>query len=267
MPRALRALIPILLITSPATAGKIVVDNDEWTLSNRGFFDPINDPGIFANNVADWFTGGGTGVFHAYSTNFGLTEPRLALALTGGGHVFTAHPTVPYTFDLPTLQTFDGIFLAGAAPAHPGYIQILVDYVESGGNVYLAAGTGVGGPVAEAARWNPFLNHFGLGLTFPYNGVQGDVFIASTHPIFENVDHLYQNNGSSVLDLRPLDPSNQVLVSASGLGLYSIYAPVSPPPEVAEPPTALLLGIGLAVLAFCWVGPGRFTGRLRRPVP
>lgn len=246
-------------MASPASAGMIVVDNDEWTLSGRGFVDP-NDPGIFANNVANWFTGGTSGVFHAYSVNFGLTEPKLAIALAGGGHVFTTHPTAPYVFDLPTLQAFNGIFLAGEAPANPTYTQILIDYVEGGGNVYLAAGTGVGGPVAEAGRWNPFLNHFGLGLTFPYNGIQGDVFINSTHPIFENVDHLYQNNGNTVHDLDPLDPSNQVLVNASGLGLYAIYAPVSPP-GVPEPSTALLLVLGLSALAVRRARRRRFSGR------
>ncbi len=68
-----------------AQAGKIVVANDDWTLSNTGFIAP-NDPDVFATNVAAWFTGGGTGSFLAYCNAHGLTESSLANAITGAGH-------------------------------------------------------------------------------------------------------------------------------------------------------------------------------------
>ncbi len=136
-------LIAALLLGLSAHAGKIVVNNDEWTLSNSGWSAP-NDPGIFATNVATWFTGGGTGSFLAYSTNFGLTGSALNSAITTAGHTWTVSTAV--TFDLPTLLGYDGVFLMGNAADN----SVLTQYVNAGGNVYLGAGTGLGGPVAEA---------------------------------------------------------------------------------------------------------------------
>jgi hypothetical protein len=229
-----------LVASAPVEAGKIVVANDEWTLGNAGFFAP-NDPGIFALNVAGWFSGGGPGSFLVYSSNFGLVESSLATTMTGAGHSWTIDNTTSTPWNLPTLQPYDGIFLAGNAVPDT---SVLAAYVNGGGSVYIAAGTGWGGAAAEAAQWNTFLNAFGLTLEPAYNGLGGSMAIASLHPIFDNVDHLYQNNGNSVSDLDLGDPHNQVLVSYNGAGLYAVYE--SEP--VPEPGTMLLMGLGLGAL-------------------
>ena len=232
---AVMALVLVLNGVVPSQAGKIVVTNDEWTLSDSGF-SGLNDPGQFALNVANWFTGS-AGNFLVYSNNFGLTGSSLATVMTGAGYGWTyaatpgnPNPTLPY------LQGFDAVFLAGNAVNN----QTLIDYVNGGGNVFLEGGTGVGGSAAEAAQWNAFLNAFGLGYGTVYNGVGGDIEIISPHPIFVGVDHLYQNNGNDALDINILDPRGQVLVTSatSGHGLYAVYESVSVP----EPGTLLLLG-------------------------
>ena len=225
--------------SAPAEAGRIVVANDEWTLSDTGFASAA-DTDTFVLNVASWFTGGGAGTFHAYSTNFGLTGGSLAATMGGGGHAWTTGTGI--TWDLPTLLNYDAIFLAGNSMPDA---TVLVNYVNAGGNVYVAAGTGgccFASAAAEAAHWNTLLNTFGLGFTSPYNGIAGNIATASTHPIFSGVSALYQNNGNSILDLNPGDPRNQVLVSAFGQGQYAVYDPVP------EPGTMLLLGTGIAAL-------------------
>ncbi len=229
------AVAALIAAAVPAEAGRIVVANDEWTLSNTGYTS-TNDPGVFVLNVASWFDGGGPGKFHAYSTSFGLTQSSLATTMTGAGHTWTTGLAI--TWDLPTLRLYDGIFLA--ADAVPS-TAVLVDYVNAGGNVYLAGGTG-SDAAKEAAMWDPFLNAFGLDFAPAYNGVAGNIAISNPHPIFAGVDSLYQNNGESVSDLFPGDPRNRVLVSSGSNGLYAVYDPVP------EPGTMLLMGIGLGAL-------------------
>jgi hypothetical protein len=66
--------------------GRILVNHDEWTLSDAGF-DMLPDTTTqFALNVANWFTRGRPGRFLAWSDNFGLTGTSLAGVLTGAGH-------------------------------------------------------------------------------------------------------------------------------------------------------------------------------------
>jgi hypothetical protein len=223
------------VICGNSFAGKIVLSNDEWELTQTGF-SQSSDAGLFAANVANWFTGGSTGNFLAYSTNFGLTGSSLASVMTSEGHAWTV--TTGVTFDQATLSTYDGVFLAGNAADN----SVLTDYVNNGGNVYLAGGTGWGGAYAEANRWNAFLNAFGLGFGAPYNLVIGNIPISSTHEIFNGVSSLYQNNGNSAIDINLTDPSSQLLVSYAGCGLYAIYDDTT---AVPEPSPLLLLMSGL----------------------
>jgi hypothetical protein len=229
------AFILALSAVLPAQAGKIVLTNDEWTLSDSGFGVP-NDPGRFALNVANWFTGSTTGnSFLVYTSNFGLTGGSLSSVMTGAGNTWTVTTGVPQ--NLATLQSYAAVFLAGTVFDNNELIQ----YVNGGGNVFLEGGTGLGGAAAEAAQWNTFLNAFGLGFGSVYNGVGGDIPINSSHPIFAGVDHLYQNNGNDTLDINASDPSAQVLVTSGVHGLYAVYESVSVP----EPGTLLLLGAAL----------------------
>ena len=196
--------------------GRIVVVNDDWVLSNTGFAAP-NDPGTFATNVAAWFTGGRTGKFHAFSDHFGLTGSSLAAAMATADHTWTTGTADSVT--LPTLQQYDGIFLLPAPREAPVDTTVLIAYVEAGGNVYLAYS---GDPSHSDEQYNAFVTHFGLGLG-GFNELVGNVAISSPHPIFAGVDHLYNVNGSDIVDLAPADPRQRVLVFQNGHGLYAVY--------------------------------------------
>jgi hypothetical protein len=224
------------LLCAPVQAGIVVVNNDEWTLSNSGF-SYASDTGTFALNVASLFTGGGTGSFLVYSNNFGLAQSNLASAMTGAGHSWTVSTAGP--FSLAALSAYDGVFLGGYGADN----DVLIDYVNAGGNVYLAGGTGLlGGAVGEAAAWNDFLNTFGLQYASSYNGINGNVAISSSHPLFSGVDALYQASGNSISDLAPSDPRNAVLISSGGQGLYAIWDPGPSEVSVVPVPGAILLG-------------------------
>ena len=208
-----------LLNTNNIQSGKIVVNSDEWTLSNNGFAQ-APDTATFVTNIAKWFTGGrSTGKFHAYSTNFGLTESVLAQTMAKAGYTWTVGNNIK--IDLPTLLTFDGIFLCGDLADN----QVLIDYVKAGGNVYLGAGTGAGGPQQEADRWNTFLGVFGFKFLGEYNGISGNQTINNTHPIFAGVKAIYLNNGNSIVDLEPASSANQVVLThTNGQGLIATFA-------------------------------------------
>src|SRR5262249_21145636 len=205
--------------------GKVVVSNDEWAFTDAGFT-AASDTERFVDNVAGWFTGGQPGSFLAYSSNHAFNQSSLAAAMRRAGHSLIVSTSLPFT--LATLENYNGVFVGGNMLDN----QVLIDYVNAGGNVYLAGGTGVLGSAAmEAADWNTFAGAFGLALAPAFNGITGTTPTRSTLPIFQGVSALSMNNGTSVFDLNPADPRVQWAPAPAGGGLSGVYAgpPAGPP--------------------------------------
>ena len=216
MTPTMRYLLPCLcLLVSPwiAAQGRIVVAHDEWTLSNSGFAS-ASSTGRFAQNVAAWFTGGTAGSFRAWSSNFGVTQSSLANAMTTAGHTWTV--STAGTFDLATLRQYDGVFVVGDAIN----AAVLTQYVQTGGNVYVCAGTSGTDP----SRLNPFLASFGLALG-ALNSLSGTLPITNAHPVLAGVTSLYHNNGNSITVTGAPGAATQILVTQGSFGLYAVYDP------------------------------------------
>jgi hypothetical protein len=212
----------IVLSTNARWPGKIFVNHDEVT-----FFDEFYREGAaqFARNLGAWFAKDGTGRFLVYSSNRGLTGTLLERTMVDAGHEWTV--TTDVDFSLSTLLQYDAVFLLG----DPADTSVLIDYVHAGGNVYVGGGTGWGGPAEEAARWNPFLNAFGLQMAPSYNNVFAGKYmpIQSASPLFHNVPSLYQWDGNSLTLVNALGGDTTMLVAIQQHGLYATYAsPVVP---------------------------------------
>jgi hypothetical protein len=244
--RFLRALAALAVVSSIAFAqGRVVVNHDEWTLSDSGFASgPPGSSALFAQNVASYLIGGGTGNLLVLSANFGLTESDLAAAMAAGGHAWTH-----WTSGLGVPQTasgfapYDAIFLAGPIPsAAPNVLLELAAYVQNGGSLYVAGGTGsFGGSAAEANYWNPLLSNFGLAYASSFNGVGGVISTPFAHPIFAGVPSLYFNNGNSVTLLAP--SSSVATFSAASNVLFGIYESAPPLYQTNSPEATLTINM------------------------
>ena len=188
--------------------GKIVANSDEWTLSDAGFRNSA-EASSFALNVVKYFIGDKKGKFHAISTNFGLVESALESTLVAAGHTWSKGTSIK--IDLPTLSQYDAIFVSGDGVDQ----KVLIDYVKGGGKVYVAAGTGWGGPEAEANRWNTFLAEFDLKFVGSYNGISGNLSPNQLHPLFSgmvpNLDGIQKTIDDLNTRLRALEVNHKNL--------------------------------------------------------
>ena len=212
----------LIAVAEPTGNGKIVINSDEWILSNTGFKNS-QETSTFILNLIKYFVGEKKGCkFHAISTNFGLTESSLEASIVGAGHTWTKGITI----DLSTLSKYDAIFVAGDVVDN----RVLIQYVKNGGNVYLAAGTGWGGAESEANRWNTFLGEFDLKFSGVYNGISGNISPSQSHPLFvgmvPNLDGLQKaiddlNSRLKTLEASHKDLSDKHARLTSNLGIHS----------------------------------------------
>ncbi len=225
--------LALILLCVPAAGGIVIVNHDEWTLATGTY------AAQFGANIANYFAGGPGGNFLIYSNNFGLNNATLTGAITGAGHTVTVNTGV--TFDLPTLSTYTGVFLGGYIGGYNA--SVLTSYVNNGGNVYLAGGTGA--LIGEDSVWDSFLNNFGFEFGPSYNGIGGNFAPSTSHPIFTGVPSLYYDNGNTVI-LTGGSPYAQLIAvqPSSGAGLIGIYD-LREPGEIPEPSTMALIGAGL----------------------
>lgn len=245
-----------LTLASPANAGRVVVNHDEWTLSDAGFTNAgATNVSAFVSNLAGFMNSNGGGCsFLVYSSNFGLTGSSFQTAMTTAGCSLT-YDTGAFNIGVGTLASYDGVFLALNPNTYNA--AALAAYVNSGGSAYIAAGTGFGGAALEAAHWNAFLNGFGLNLEggLSYNGFVGTDPVQQSHPLETGVEQLFYNNGNTV-SLFGVNPNAQIIEffdSSPPLGLIGVYDNVAA--QVPEPGTLLMLALALlAMLALTRAG-------------
>lgn len=248
------ALVAAALAPRTASAqGRVVVNADEWTLSDAFITGGARDGDVFARNVRDWLTGGVAGSLLAYSGNFGLTGSTLASTMSTNGYSWTqvTPGSAAATTAWANLGSYRAVFLGGnAVPS----LTELTTYVDGGGSVYLMGGTGFSLPGGEDTYWDQFLARFGLDFGTSYNGIAGDIATgayAAQGPfggaLFTGVGDLYQNNGNSVLNaaVLPSDVTRQIFIAQQN-GLFGAAAIT--PSAVPEPMTYLLVGGGLLVI-------------------
>jgi hypothetical protein len=232
----------ILTLSASAFAGHIIVNNDDFPLSNTGFVNAgATNTTNFAQNAALYLTGVSSGAaIWLDSDNLSLAQSDLQGALSA----YTLTDTGFSSFTLSTLQNYSAVFLGGDNLTSAEEAA-LIAYINGGGGVYIAAGTGAIGndtAAAEAAQWNAVINTFQLSLASVYNGFTGDIATNGSNPILNGVAQLYYNNGNSVSST---GPNGLIITTNQGQGLIGIYNPTA---AVPEPSTMLLVAGALAGL-------------------
>ena len=222
-------------VTVVVKAANIVVGHDVNTL---GTFVAGTNEATFAVNVADFLTAGDATknllLFEATPGDGSRDYSSVVLnALAAAG--FNVTVTTNYAM---SFTGFNAIFAAEQFPSISFLDNnAMINYVNSGGGVYLAGGVG-NNPAVESAGWSTFLNHFGLAYATQYNGID-NVPITSSNPIFKGVTSLNSGDGQSIIDLGT-NPNAQIVQFDGNQGVYAVVSTSAVP----EPTSFLLLLFG-----------------------
>ena len=224
-----------ILVPAAATPwpGKIFVSHDEWALSDEGFR-AAPDAAHLAQNLGRWFAVNRPGHFLVYSSSFGLTGQSLGKTMRAAGHTWEIADLKKPPLTLATLQKYNGVFLAGTKVD----TSILIDYVRSGGNVYVAGGTGRN----DAELWNRFLEPFGMRFEHRDNRMSGPLRISSPSPLFSGVSSLMVLYGTPIELLDESSTDASVLLVRDGDGLYAVYDTGAQPVSLLICPEQLPMG-------------------------
>ena len=242
--RVVIAICVIAVASSSAVevkGGNIVVGHDVNTL---GTFVAGTNEATFAVNVANSLTAGDATknllLFEATPGDGSRDYAPVVLnALSAAG--FNVTVTTNYA---TSFTGFNAIFVAEQFPSITFLNNnAMINYVNSGGGVYLAGGVG-NNPAVESAGWNTFLNHFGLAFATQYNGIN-NVPITSSNPIFAGVTSLNSGNGQSIINLGT-DPNAQIVQFDGSQGVYAVVSSAVPEPTSF---ILLLLGAGLSFVS------------------
>ncbi len=215
-----------LLFCTHADANVIVAhDVNTFALNFAG-----GNEATFAVNAAQYIIGNTTGSLLLYESS---TDPLRNYSSVILDALSTAGFSVTVTGDYTTpFASFDAIFVSQDFPTI-GYLdnQEMIDFVDSGGGVYLTGGVGLAAQV-EADGWNTFLNEFGLAFISPYNNFF-NVPITSGHVIFDGVSSLNSGIGNPIINLGTY-PTAQIVQTFEGSGVYAV---VDIPDIVPDPTT------------------------------
>jgi hypothetical protein len=234
---ALGALLPMLTASAQQ---KVVVSHDEWLTNgpNNGALEFNANEQQFVSNTLDWFgVHSGANVL-LYTDDPYITNHTFTDWLTARGY------TVSTTTTPLSLSGYDVIFGEGN-PSFDG--AALANYVVNGGNVMYMGGTGIGGPVAEAAYSNSFLNAFGLAFLGAYNGLNTvnttgyDLQNPFGPSLFTDVSSVFANNGNNITQFMVAGVDNQVFYDANQNGVFAAAQVTATP----EPMSLSLLATGL----------------------
>lgn len=236
-----------------ATDGRIIAIGDEWLLSDDAFSQLPAQSGQLATNIAGFFAAGPAGNFAAFTNSPIAYGASLQSHMTGLGHSWSTNPG-PIT--LATLTQYDGVFLSGAPGSGAADAAILAQYVHSGGNIMVMAGTGgIDNTAAgEAAAWAPFLNQFGLGFGSTWFGPGFPVQVpanSSTHALGSSISTLVWGLGQTAMDLDPLDPRNEIAIFGDFTGIEDppsgnfASVPVIATYNVPTPGAGAVFGLGV----------------------
>jgi hypothetical protein len=197
--------------------GKIFVNSDEHTLADTGF-KSAPDARIFAQNLANWFSGGKPAKLLVCSFNFGLRGSSLHETLKAAGHTVTIDPDAKLT-KVEELLPYDAVFLADQGSDN----KVLIDYVNKGGGVYLACGVAGLNSTFDAQQWSTFLDAFGLKIGPIPNVTKNFEIPPNAHPVLHGVKQLYFYGPSPITNIAPASPATKIIFAADGMGLLAVF--------------------------------------------
>lgn len=187
--------------------GTLIASGDEWIMSNQAYGRNRASTERLALNIADALANGRSDAdFLVYSDDFGLTGSELAQTMTGAGYGWEVNTTV--SFDLATLQTYDGVLLSGTLGRSASEIAVLQQYLTQGGSILVLGGTS-GSGASIAAAWNPLLELGGLAFDpdkFPGSFVAEFALNDGPSGLDDGVAQITWGNGQNVFGVTPVGP-------------------------------------------------------------